>query len=122
MQRPLRNLLLALFMGVLAASRAAAYAEPPSVKVESSLATSGKQIRQFAFDGDKDSYFASEGHPGAADHFTLTLERPVPVRSIEVLTGRPGGGGELQSASLEVSSDGRVFEPVAIFAKGGVAG
>jgi Peptidase of plants and bacteria/F5/8 type C domain len=89
--------------------------------VESSLATAGKQIRQFAFDGDKETYFASSGNPGEADQFTLVLEKTVPLKSIEVTTGRPGGGDELESGSLEVSSNGKTFGEVAKFDKAGVA-
>ena len=97
-------------------------APPPVVAtVESTLATDGKQIRQYAFDGDPQTAFASTGPSVAADHFTITLERAVPVRSIEVVTGKSGGGDELESGTLEVSVDGEAFEKVATFDKLGVA-
>lgn len=86
-----------------------------------SLPTDGKQIRQFAFDGDPETYFASLGNAGEADRFTLDLAKPIAVRSIEAKTGRPGGGDELEGGSLEVSADGQAFESVARFDKLGVA-
>ena len=86
--------------------------------VESTLGTSGKQIRQYAFDGDPMTFFASATNPVASDHFTLALDRPVPVRSIVVFAGPPDGGERPGQGSLEVSGDGLVFEEVAKFREG----
>jgi hypothetical protein len=119
MRGPLRFLLPVLSLGFAGAAEAAA--DPVVATVESSLATAGKQIRQFAFDGRKETYFASTGNPGAADHFTISLEHPVALKSVEVLTGRPEGGDELESGTLEVSVDGKAFESVASFDPKGVA-
>ncbi len=121
MLRSLRFLFPALSLGLPIVAQASPDSSPVVASVESSLATDGKQIRQFAFDGDKESFFVSAANPGESDHFTLTLEKPVPLKSIEVTTGRPGGGDELEAGSLEVSGDGKAFEPVAKFAKGGGA-
>ncbi|HEY3789289.1 MAG TPA: hypothetical protein VGL71_10555, partial [Urbifossiella sp.] len=50
--------------------------------VESSLPTSGRHIRQFAFDADSSTYFASEGNAGKTDHLTLRFDRPAAIQSI----------------------------------------
>ena len=121
MVRPLLVLLPMLSFESMTAAPDLPQAPPVVATVECPLATSGKQIRQFALDGDRDTYFASTGNPGRDDHFTLTLEKPVAVQSIQVLTGRPGGGNELETGSLEVSGDGLAFEAVAKFAKNGEA-
>jgi RNA polymerase sigma factor (sigma-70 family) len=90
------------------------------VTVETSLRTGGGQIRQFAFDGDPATYFASADNPAAADHFTLRFDNPVSVRLVSVQTGAPDGGRKLAAGRLEVSADGATFEPLAAF-KNGVA-
>ena len=89
-----------------------------SAVVETTLKTSGGQIRQFAFDGDADSYFASAKNPGKDDHFTLVFDKAVAVRSIKVATGKPKGGDALNLGVLEVSADGKKFEKVAEFHMG----
>src|SRR5262245_57385274 len=71
--------------------------------VESSLATGNNQIRQFAFDGDAATYFASEKNAAKTDHFTLTFDVPVSVKSVRVATGRPKGEDALGAGVLEVS-------------------
>jgi hypothetical protein len=85
--------------------------------VESSLPTAGGRIRQFAFDADPATYFASDRNPTKADHLTLTFDHPVALRSVAVLTGRPGGEDAL-SGVLDVSADGTAFETVATLANG----
>src|SRR5947208_172672 len=85
----------------------AAAADPPkkavAAVVESSLKTAGGQIRQFAFDGDPDTYFASDGNPGKDDHFTVRFDEPVAVKDITVWAGRPKGEDFLGTGILEVS-------------------
>lgn len=90
--------------------------------VESSMPTASRQIRQFAFDGDTETYFASANHPGGGDHFTLVLDRPVPVSSIAVVTGRPDGSDTLDAGAMEVSDDGIAFAELAKFADGSARG
>src|SRR5438270_136548 len=93
--------------------------EPPVVAaIDTTLGTASGQIRQFAFDGDAETYFASEKNPGSSDHFTLVFDRPVAVKSILVTTGKPSGGDTLDAGILEVSGDGKAFEQVARFADG----
>jgi hypothetical protein len=105
---------------VLLSSVAASASEPAVTAVtESSLASANEQIRQLALDGDADSYFASEKHAGAIDHFTLRFDAPVAVESIAVTTGRPGGEDSLSAGTLEVSADGKKFDELAKFDKGG---
>lgn len=92
--------------------------EPVAASVASSLGTASAQIRQFAFDGDDASYFASDANPKADDHFTLTFDRPVAFRSLSVQTGRPDGTDRLDSGLLEGSEDDSSFAELAKFAQG----
>jgi hypothetical protein len=91
---------------------------PVAAMVESTLKSASGQIRQFAFDGDPKTYFASADHVKKTDHFTLAFDKPIRARSIAVTTGRPKGGDELNSGVLEGSSDGKKFEPLAQFVDG----
>jgi hypothetical protein len=86
--------------------------------VECSLPSASGHIRQFAFDRDAGTYFASAKNAGAADHFTLRFDKPVAVKSIAVTTGKPAGGDVLADGMLEVSADGIKFEALAKFADG----
>jgi hypothetical protein len=86
--------------------------------VESSLPTAGGRIRQFAFDADPATYFASDGNPTKADHLTLTFDAPVALKDIAVVTGRPDGADALAAGVLEVSADGAAFEALAAFETG----
>ncbi len=95
---------------------------PVTVAVETTLSTAADQIRQFAFDGDAHTYFASAQNPGRHDHFTMVFDQPVTVRSIGVVTGRPDGSDRLDAGTLEVSADGRVFRKLAEFAGGTTRG
>lgn len=97
-------------------------ARPATAVVESSLATGSDQIRQFAFDGDPNTYFASEKNATKDDHFTLTFDTSANVKSIRVLTGKPKGGDSLSAGVLEVSVDGKQFEELAKFADGSADG
>jgi len=97
-------------------------ARAAAVVVESSLATGNTQIRQFAFDGNPDTYFASEKNATKDDYFTLTFDTPATVKSVRVTTGQPKGGDALTTGVLEVSADGKAFEELATFADGVAAG
>jgi hypothetical protein len=112
--------LLALFFSwpILAAPE-----EKPSITatIDTTLTTGGEHIRQFAFDGDYKTYFASEKNATAEDHFTLVLDKPAMVHSLRVTTGRPDGGDKLDAGTLQVSADGKTFEDVDKF-RAGVAG
>ncbi len=125
MHRPARLLsaiLLACSPAVAddAASEKAKPGEPVAAVVESTLATASDKIRQFAFDGDDATYFASKDKPGASDSFTLVLDAPVSVKSVAVRTGKPDGSEALDSGTLEVSGDGKDFRDLAKF-RGGTA-
>lgn len=91
---------------------------PVVASVESSLASDGGNIRQFAFDGNAASYFASKTNPTANDHFTLRFEPAVALKSVTVQTGKPDGADILKVGVLEVSFDGTTFEKLAAFAAG----
>jgi Peptidase of plants and bacteria len=89
-----------------------------STRIETTLNTASRQIRQFAFDGDAGTYFSSVQNPGSADHFTLLFDAPVVVSSIVVATGRPDGGDMLDGGKLETSTDGTTFHHRANFSGG----
>jgi hypothetical protein len=91
---------------------------PVTATIETTLTTAPGQIRQFAFDGDANTFFASARSPRQSDHFTLVFDRPVTVKSISVTTGRPDGGDLLESGSLGVSTSARSFSQVARFRQG----
>jgi hypothetical protein len=107
----------ALF-GCLSTAAAEAPKPPVAATVETTLATAKGQIRQFALDGDADTYFASAKDAGGEDHFTVVFDRPVSLKSVMVTTGRPKGGDALDDGTLEASEDGKKFEPLAKFADG----
>jgi len=86
--------------------------------VETTLTSDKKHIRQFAFDGDPETYFSSEKNVTAADHFTLVFDKPVSLKSITVVTGRPKGGDALIPGVLQASEDGKKFEELAKFEEG----
>jgi hypothetical protein len=109
--------LLSAFL-TLAASAEDKTEAPVAAVVESSLKSAAGQIRQFAFDGDGKTYFASAENAKSSDHFTLVFDKPVAVKSVSVTTGRPKGGDKLESGSLEGSADGKTFEALAKFADG----
>ncbi len=96
--------------------------KPVAVVVESSLKTAGGNIRQFAFDDDRDTYFASDANPGKDDHFTLRFDEPVKVKNATVTTGSPRGGDELQSGVFEASDDGADFLELSHFKDGTASG
>jgi hypothetical protein len=100
----------------------AAEAKPVAAVVETTLATGGKNIRQFAFDSDPNTYFASEKNIGKDDHFTLVFDAPVTVKAVSVNTGKPDGADKLTAGSLEGSQDGKKFSPLAKFTDGAAHG
>jgi hypothetical protein len=110
-----------LILCCLQATAGAAAPKPPApvfATAETTLATASGQVRQFAFDADPATYFASERPAGAGDHFTLAFDRAVKVTSVSVTTGRPRGGDALDAGTLELSEDGKTFSPVAKFDAG----
>ncbi len=103
---------LALLLLVSPVARTDAPKQAPTsvpAVVETTLKTASDHIRQFAFDGDAETYFASEQNATTADHFTLVFARPVALQSVTVITGRPNGEDMLDAGSLEVSTDGKQF-------------
>jgi hypothetical protein len=125
------------FLPCRAAPTAPAPAEPPLCAViETTLTTpfnlqgngqlrqappdaNAVPIKQFAFDGDPKTFFASKENPTAKDHFTLVLDKAVAVKSIEVATGKPDdNANRLDAGSLEVSADGTTFTSAGKFANG----
>jgi hypothetical protein len=108
-----------LLAGFVAGAANDARADPPlTATIETSLSTASDQVRQLAFDGDQDSFFASGANAGPADHFTLAFDRPAAVQFIRVVTGRPEGDDTLESGTLQVSDDGETFADLAKFSAG----
>lgn len=99
--------LLALGLSLMVAEPDAPAKSPVAATVVSTLATAGEHVRQFAFDGDEATAYATEKPPGVGDSVSLNFDTPVLVRSASV-TGRGLDGG-----SLEGSSDGQSFERLA---------
>jgi hypothetical protein len=101
---------------------AVAQAEEPkktvAARIETTWKTAGEHIRQFAFDGDETTYFATDQKIENADHFTLIFGQPVGIKSVHVMTGKPDGSDKLDSGSLQVSSDGVQFDSAAQFSNG----
>jgi hypothetical protein len=122
MQRVTRSSLTALLLCVPIVAPAAepekAAKSPVSAVIETTLKSASGQIAQFAFDGDADRYFASAENTKADDHFTLTFDKPVAIKSVVVTTGRPKGGDRLDAGALEGSVDGKKFEALANFSEG----
>ena len=86
--------------------------------VESSLPTGGRNIRQFAFDGDPATVFVSDRPAKKGDYLTLTFDKAVQLKSVAVLTGRPDGADALADGALEVSRDGKSFTPIGTLTAG----
>ena len=124
MKRPIRYVLTIQILWMAVSPAVAAEPDVKSGKlivtarIETNLSTASRQIRQFAFDGDLDTYFGSVQNPGSADHFTLVFDAPVVVNSIGVATGRPDGGDALDAGTLEMSTDGTTFHVRANFSGG----
>lgn len=115
---------LTVVLLALTASAAAAVSDPapPPRSVvravaESSLPTAGGNIRQFAFDDNPTTFFASTGNAAKGDHLTLVFDEPVPFRSVSVVTGRADGTDAVATGVLEVH-DGNGFHEVAALSKG----
>jgi hypothetical protein len=89
-----------------------------AVTIETTLTTAPGQIRQFAFDGDSNTYFASAKNPTPSDHFTFVFDNAVKAKEIAVITGRPDGCDARDAGKLEVSSDAITFRELARFADG----
>lgn len=96
--------------------------EPVAASIETSLETNSGQIRQFAFDGDDETFFASKSNPGAGDHFTFVFDKPVAAKSVGVTTGRKDGSDRLDAGLVEVSEDAKSFELLTRFAGGTARG
>src|SRR4051794_33992339 len=88
MMRAFPLLLVSVTTATIAAEPAPAPRRVVRAVIESSLPTAKGNIRQFAFDGDPATYFASDGNAKKNDHLTLTFDQPVKLYAASVLTGR----------------------------------
>jgi hypothetical protein len=113
----MRRLTVVLLALTASAATAVSDPAPPPRRVvravaESSLPTTGGNIRQFAFDGNASTYFESARDVAKDDHLTLTFDEPVKVRAVEVVAGRPGVETDLKAHVMEYSADGTTFSTV----------
>ena len=92
--------------------------EGPAAVAESSLATDSDMVRQFAFDGDADTYFASKDAPGRRTRSRWSSTSQSSSSPSAVQTGKPDGAEALGSGSLQTSEDGEAFQDAATFEKG----
>ncbi len=114
MKNPFRPAISCLILWCLVAAPPRVWSEQPiTATIISTLPTAGDHIRQFVFDGKPDTYFESASNAGANDSLTLRFNRPVAMRVVRVLTGRPDGHDPLNAGVLEVSTDGKHFERAA---------
>ena len=112
----MRSCIIVLLL--LGASVRAAEIPREVVRVESTLATATTQIRQFAFDKDPATYYASKSNATKQDFFTLVFEKPITIQSIIVLSGTPKGEQQLSAGEIAVSTDGKKFESIGQFKDG----
>src|SRR5262245_18359136 len=78
-----------------------ARSQPVTVTIETTLMTAPGQIRQFAFDGDANTFFASAKPPTPSDHFTFVFDNAVKAKAIAVITGRTDGSDAMDAGKLE---------------------
>ena len=52
------------------------------------------------------------------DSFTLLFDKPVKVKTVKAVTGKPTGEDTLDAGEMEVSADGKKFESLAAFKDG----
>jgi hexosaminidase len=90
---------------------------PQDANLATPLGTRDFLEASFALDGNDATFYQSADVPKAGDHFTITFARPQSVYGIEVLTGS-NGKGLLEGGQIQVSADGKEFQPVAKLAGG----
>lgn len=120
----MRALPLLLLLTSTAAAADRPVAPPPRLVeqavIESSLATGdrGARIRQFAFDANPATYFASDKNATKADHLTLTFDGPVSLKFIRVVSGKPNGDEKLAAGVVECLGDDKTPVLTVKFADG----
>jgi hypothetical protein len=120
MHLSIRSLVAGLLLFLPLASAAAQTPKTVAATIMTKLKTGGEHIRQFAFDGNLDTYFTSAAPADGAEPFTLVFDRPVAVQRIAILTGRPDGSDKLNGAVLEVAENDSNFQLAAKFENGTV--
>ena len=115
---PIRALALPLLLHFTFGIATAAPEPTVAARIECSLPSAVDHIRQFAFDGDAASYFATSTSPSASDHVTLHFDAPVALKSVKFTTGTAKGENTLKAGLIEVSEDGVKFEALIKFADG----
>ena len=94
----------------------------PTFKVKQTFGQHENNTPDKALDGSIDSAFWGSQVIQKGDHFTLTFDKPQPLKFIKVFTGNKKGGDSLTTGDeLLISLDGSTFKRVAKFKKNGVA-
>jgi hypothetical protein len=121
-EMPLTRRLLPLLAALSAVTAFAADVPRPTLalQVRSSLKSAAGHIRQMAYDGKPEHWFASTEAPKAGDTFTLTFMQPETLNKVEITTGGPDGG-KLAAGVLEFSADGATFADPVPFKDGAAA-
>lgn len=76
---------------------------------------------EMAMDGDANTYFKSFYGMGGGDDFQILLSRPIPLRSVRVVSGDSEKQNLLTNGYLETSPDGKTWTRAADFNNDGVA-
>jgi hexosaminidase len=90
-------------------------------KIKTSLSAYQDYVPEFAFDGNKDTFFWADRALSADDHFTLLLAKPLAAATpVEIATGGPASknGDKLENGVLEASKDGGEWTKLAEFSDG----
>jgi hexosaminidase len=88
-------------------------------RIETTIPTHGNFHPEYAFDGNDLSYFWSDGGVKAGQHFTIVLDEPILVRSIEVRSGTEFKPNDIvHKGSLQISENGVDFRDVGDFTDG----
>ena len=74
-----------------------------------------------AIDGDPASYFKSTYGMDDGDDFLVLLSRPIPVKSLKIVTGDPDGLDPVTDGFVETSPDGVAYAKAASFDDMGIA-
>ncbi|BDI32541.1 hypothetical protein CCAX7_45920 [Capsulimonas corticalis] len=114
----LPGLLLMAAAGARAASPTPGTAE---ALIYSTMPSTAAHRPEMALDGDPKSYYKTVYGMDDGDTFLVLLSRPIPVRSLHILTGDAEGQDGVTQGVVETSVDGVQFTKAAAFDANGAA-
>ncbi|MCW3058714.1 MAG: hypothetical protein JWQ02_535 [Capsulimonas sp.] len=110
---------------VMAGASAAKAATPAPGTAEaliySTMPSTAAHRPEMALDGDQKSYFKSVYGMSDGDTFLVLLSRPIPVKSLRIVTGDADSQDGVTDGVVETSPDGVTFTKAADFDANGVA-